>query len=95
MKIEIENKFYKTSDLYIAAYLVCCGCIVQNLEALGNKYLFVILDDGVCGELEAEYWQDKGLVNPKRYSDIIRSLKSRIYLEGGDRRWWKPISQKD
>lgn len=75
------EKEYKTSDLYEAAYLVS-----QNLPLLGieksntsQRCFFVFDYSPDCRQAATDYWNRKGSVAPRAYTESIAYLKDRLF----------------
>lgn len=72
---------YQTKDLYFAAYLLAKGkelLGIDSSESSNEKY-FVFDDPLGCKVCEKEFWNYKGIIVPKEYSDAIRKAKERLY----------------
>ncbi len=74
------NEYYDTSDMALAAALLCGGCKLEALDRSNSRrVLFVFERTGDLEEMLDDYWQDSAVVNPRTYFDSIRMLKSRLY----------------
>ena len=78
-----EEDFFKTSELSLAATLVCCGFYLDHLESLDPRRLnFVFKRDAAIDKVIQEFWADTSLaISPKRFFYVLKELKSRIYAE--------------
>ncbi|MHB1864561.1 MAG: DUF5659 domain-containing protein [Candidatus Saccharimonadales bacterium] len=77
-----KNDNYKTSDLALAAALICHG---HNLETLdkhnAKRVLFIFQQSDNLNESLNGYWENLLTINPRQYFDAIRNLKARLYSE--------------
>jgi hypothetical protein len=73
---------YRTSDLSLAATLVCLGYYLTGLER-GNDYkvLFEFSLNKSGKDAIDSYWNDGLTVNPRLYFDNLKMLKNRLYSE--------------
>lgn len=78
-----ETDFFKTSELPLAATLICCGFTLDHLETIDSHRLnFVFKRDDEIDKVIQEFWADTSLViSPKRFFYVLKELKSRIYAE--------------
>ena len=68
---------YKTSDLYLAAFLRAKGEELENIEKNGPKMTFVFKKDHE--ELKDEiikFYNAQGSIEPLKFIDAIRNMKS-------------------
>jgi hypothetical protein len=71
---------YETNDLALAAALIEQGHTLASLNSANpRRVLFIFSKSKELENCVADYWQEKLSVNPKRYFDTIRHIKSRIY----------------
>lgn len=72
---------YKTRDLYEAAFLVAKGILPTRLEQALNssRYFFIFGNFADCTQLVSDFWNKKGLVDPRTYSEAINYLKDRLF----------------
>lgn len=71
---------YETNDLALAAALIEQGHTLDSLNSANpRRVLFIFNNSKQLESCVADYWRETLLVNPKRYFDTIRHLKSRIY----------------
>lgn len=54
----INNEGYETDDIYLAAYLKLCGCVMDNRRRVGTKVIFMFSNPaGVpVSELRDQYY---------------------------------------
>jgi len=73
-----EIKIYKTTDLYLAAFLKLKG---QKLSVEKNKgkAIFSFEENGVLTKLVNDYLTEEGTCNPLSYTNSIKNLKNLIY----------------
>ena len=73
-----EIKIYKTSDLYLAAFLKLKG---QKLSVEKNKgkAIFSFEGNDVLTKLVNDYLTEEGTCNPLSYTNSIKNLKNLIY----------------
>jgi hypothetical protein len=75
-----ENDNYCTTDLGLAATLLCVGCKLEALDKSNSRRaLFIFEQTSDLNRALNNYWQDSAVVNPRAYFDSIRMLKSRLY----------------
>lgn len=73
-----EIKIYKTTDLYLAAFLKLKG---QKLSVEKNKgkAIFSFGEDDELLKLVNDYLTEEGTCNPLSYTNSIKNLKNLIY----------------
>lgn len=75
-----NENYYSTSDLSLAATLLCLG---YKLEALdrhdSRRAVFIFNRDKALDNFLEAYWGDNLTVNPRTYFDALKSLKTRLY----------------
>jgi hypothetical protein len=73
-----EIKIYKTTDLYLAAFLKLKG---QKLSVEKNKgkAIFSFEGNDVLTKLVNDYLTEEGTCNPLSYTNSIKNLKNLIY----------------
>ena len=69
---------YRTSDLYLSAFLRAKGVILQNINRKNGKVIFVFQDDGNIQNLINRYFNDSD-VPVLRYKAALRDLRSIIF----------------
>ena len=72
---KLINKYWKTRDLYLAAYLFARGAIIVGIQANESKIVFTFLDS-----LNRQNWMDefrsgRPLIDARIYVCAIRTLK--------------------
>lgn len=72
---------YKTSDLYLAAFLKVAGIPLRETEKDGKKVIFVFEDPGGSGikDLKEDFFMDRAKVNALSYSQSLKGLKALIH----------------
>jgi len=74
----MDDKQYRTSDLYEAAALYATGEKMVGIEAERMPYKFVFRDYKVCESKSFEYINEEMAVVAKKYADAVKLLKNRI-----------------
>jgi len=74
---------FKTTDLYEAAYLECCGAKLLRLDGEGSQKTFVFETKKVCEKLSKAFWNKEATITVRYYADSIRNLKDRLFARGG------------
>lgn len=69
---------YKTSDLYLSAFLRSKGVILQNINEKNGKVIFVFQDKGDIQNLINKYFNDSD-VGVLRYKAALGDLRSIIF----------------
>jgi len=72
------TNFYKSSDLYLSAFLKSKGVILHNIKRSGNRVVFVFRDDGNVPDLVKEYFND-GIVKVLSFKASLADLRSIIF----------------
>lgn len=72
-------KIIKTSDFYLAAYLLALDILLQDTFMEGKRMVFYFEESEETKEAISNFYRTLGLVEPKAYSDAIRNLKSFIH----------------
>ncbi len=85
MSMNKEEKYYlKTSEISLAATLICYGFSLDHLDPTeSNRLLFVFKRNG-NGDLDIliqAFWADTLTVSPKKYFYILKELKARVFAE--------------
>jgi len=70
---------YKTSDLYLAAYLKATGTPIEGTERKGRKVFFIFED--VSDQAVTDYFND-AMVAALSYKDSLQNLKTMIHNIG-------------
>ena len=82
---------YKTSDLYLSAFLKSKGTILKNAIKKNGRVIFIFQDDGDIKDLVNKYFNDSE-VGVLRYKAALRDLRSIIFNYQNLRR--KPSDKK-
>ena len=78
-KIEMEEDLrYKTSDLYLGAFLKLKG-YKMSVEKNRNKAIFSFEVDSELNDLIVDYLNGEGSCEPLLYANSIKNLKNLIY----------------
>ncbi len=77
---------FSLRDLSVAAALVAAGHKLTRLDWRGKAAFFVFPDAGRCRESINRYWGKDLLVPAKDFSDALRTLKDRLFLEQGGKK---------
>lgn len=84
----VGDGYYRTRDLYYAAFLVTCKVTLKRTEEEGKRIVFVFEPlDGQqnIGELEMAWFGRSGQVVAPDYADNLRNLKTLCYQQQGER----------
>lgn len=81
MTNDMDQSFFKTKDLYEAAFLQAIGKKLLRLEKDGYVFWFIFDDRKSCEEASNLYWQGDGMVSGKEYANQVRNLKDRIFAQ--------------
>lgn len=74
------NEYYDTSDMALAAALLCGGCKLEALDRSNSRRaLFIFEHTKDLDKILNDYWQDSVTVNPRTYFDWVKHLKTRLY----------------
>ena len=69
---------YKTSDLYLSAFLKSKGVILQSIDKKNGKVIFIFQDKGNILDLINKYFNDSD-VNVLSFKAALRDLRSIIF----------------
>ena len=72
----MNDKFYKTSDIILAACLRLNGCDMISIEKEGNKGTFVFIN--VDSQFVADYDLGKVKVEPVSFNNMIKQLTTSV-----------------
>jgi hypothetical protein len=75
-----EEKRYRTSDLYYAAYLRVAGVPLIETTREGGRVYFVFESVEGLRDLKNEYFNRKAKVPALSYADEIRSMKALTHM---------------
>ena len=72
-----KNKYWKTTDLYLAAFLFGRGAIIVGVEAFETKAIFTFIDS-----LDRQNWNDEfrsgtHLIDARIYICAIQTLRQK------------------
>jgi len=70
------------SDIYFAAFLRTCGCMLERHERRGNRTLFIFEESPRLEELKLAYYNksDGTKVIPLDFANSVKDLKSLCYM---------------
>jgi len=78
----IQNKFFETSTLPLAASIICLGISLDSvIQGQDSKAIF-IFDRSANPDLDEiiqEFWQKSLRIEPNAFWEAGRFLKSRLY----------------
>jgi len=69
---------YKTSDLYLSAFLKAKGMKLKDKQKNGNKYIFIFEDRSDRKELIQEFFND-GTVSISAFKNALQDLKTMVF----------------
>lgn len=75
----MENNFWKTKDLYLAAFIYSQQVELVKVGREDRTCWFYFSNKLLCEELQTLYWSNKGNTAPKVFADAARSLKDLIF----------------
>lgn len=73
-----ENKIYKTSDLYLTAFLKIKN-FKYKVEKIDKKYTFVFNENEELVNEINNYLTENAVCDPLVYSNSIKNLKNFLY----------------
>jgi len=71
------SKYWKTRNLYLAAYIYARGEVIVGIEADEHRVVFTFLDSANLQSRHHEFRLGKPLVNARIYSCAISTLKNK------------------
>jgi len=71
---------FRTRNLYEAAYLMIEGQELLGLEGEPKHYIFVFKGEK-CKKLSKDFWDRKAIGNIAEFTDTVRKLKDRVFIE--------------
>lgn len=75
-----ENDYIKLTDLNLCATLCYFGYVVDSINKSNHlKVIFAIKRDEKIDELIRKFWAHQLRVEPLRYLNIVKEIKSQIY----------------
>ena len=69
---------YRTSDLYLSAFLKAKGLRLQDKHRAGNKFVFIFEDRDDRQQLIRDFFND-GTVNITAFKNAIQDLKTMVF----------------
>lgn len=69
---------YRTSDLYLSAFLKARGMKLKDKRRNGNKFVFIFDDRDDRKELIQEFFND-GMVSITAFKNAIQDLKTMVF----------------
>ena len=73
------NDEYLIKDLSEASFLLVKGQIINSIQKIGQVCWFSFNDKQLCEKLSKEFWFGSPLIDAKKYSEAIKTLKNRIF----------------
>ena len=73
-----QNRYYKTTDLYLTTYLSLCGLIFSYTRD-GHSIVFLFKDKAKAEKLVLEYLNGKAEIPAKKFVETLQSLKSLVF----------------
>ncbi|MCL5125317.1 MAG: DUF5659 domain-containing protein [Deltaproteobacteria bacterium] len=79
--MKIENRYYQTRSLILAAYLQTTKKVAfAGINKTNPKEAIFLFDDPeMCESLVQNYWLDRAVVNPKELNNKLSELKDLIF----------------
>lgn len=78
-----ENRTYRTSDLYYAAYLKVAGVVFVETAREGGRVFFLFEAQDGLRELRNQYYSRVAKVPALTYADEIKTMKTLTYADRG------------
>jgi len=75
----MDNKTYRTADLYYAAYLRVAGCNLLDTVKNDGRVYFVFEGNPNMRDLKRDYFNRTGKVPALQYADEVRSMKAQTH----------------
>lgn len=75
---------YITKDLHESAALLAKGAKFLRLRRDTNFFWFVFQDKSVCEEISSSFWSGDLQVDAKEYANALKTLKDRLFSQGGE-----------
>lgn len=69
-------KLYRTSDMYLAAYLMVAKVEFSKVQKDGNRSFFLFEEGPGHEKLVAQFFNGKGMVAANEFSAKIRDIKT-------------------
>lgn len=70
------RKDFRTTDLYLAAYLKASGLEFKDTKRVNNEVNFIFEYTDEISELKKSYFNREGRVSALDYADELRALKT-------------------
>jgi len=77
-----NDTFYRTSDLYFAAYLRVAGVPFLETQREGQRVFFVFEKMDGIRDLKAQYFNRTAKVPALTYADEVKNMKALTHMEG-------------
>lgn len=77
----MENRYYKTKELYEAAALIVSNQRLVDIEKRGKICIFVFVYSETVFQISNEYFFGTLMVNARNYHEAITRLKNRIFAQ--------------
>lgn len=79
-KITNKNNIFNTPDMTLAATLLCYGYVLDSIDKNNpKKCLFNVKKDKELDSLVEKFWNGQLEVEPIKFWNTIKSIKSRLY----------------
>lgn len=76
----LQNKYFQSSDLSLIAALQIFGYQIKKIERNDSgKAIFLVQPDDKLSGLVQDFWSRNLKVEPLRYFESLKVVKSRIY----------------
>lgn len=79
MKNQLDDNFYKTSDLGLATTLSLYFPIRTISRTNPRKVLFVFDQTDKLNDFIEKYWKNEVVVEPQMFTNQLKNIKTRIY----------------
>jgi hypothetical protein len=76
--------YFKTNDIYLAAFLQASGFPLQANLVEGSKTIFCYEQKGKLLQLVEDYYNMKASINPLHYGGAIKILKNILYQKNNN-----------
>ena len=81
-----NQEHYENKDFYESAYLIHSGIELESHRKEGTYTIFCFNDTPKLRKLLDTYYSLKATVEPMKFCQVIRTLKSIIHNTGSDRK---------
>jgi hypothetical protein len=75
----MQQNHYLQKNFYLSAFLYVNNCTLLKHERIGNSTTFTFIDSEELRNLVNGYYSNTASVNPIKYAEAIRTLKSMIH----------------